>query len=195
MSIIISRFRTFTRGIVLAPFCLFFLVSIAQAQLVFDKPKTDPPLDNPYTIGVARSKVVQDIAEVLKTCQVPLDEEQSRKPEGKFVTKHLVFSKGITVRTDLEHISNPSASETRNWTRARYFLEIVVLPLDEKRSQLQVTAHIQGMVNDFTGSRWIDVPTNGRLEDEVLRGLAGRILGIDLSLNKKGTRRIFNCEY
>jgi hypothetical protein len=36
------------------------------------------------------------------------------------------------------------------------------------------------------------------LEDETLRGLAGRILGIDLSVkvsSGRPTRRILNCEY
>jgi hypothetical protein len=170
----------------------------ARAQFIWDKPKTEPPLENPYTVGASREQILKTATEVLKTCAVPIDETLTKPAEGRIVTKYEVFSRGITVRADLEHVSNPPASETRNWTRARYSLEVIALPLDEKKSQLQVIAHIQGMVNDFSGSKWIDVPSNGRLEDEVLRGLAGKILGIDLSIKTssgRSGRRIFNCEY
>jgi hypothetical protein len=43
--------------------------------------------------------------------------------------------------------------------------------------------------------RWIDGVSNGTLEDEVLRGMAGKALGIDLSVKGKGKRQILNCEY
>ncbi|MFN7949944.1 MAG: hypothetical protein U0Z53_31645 [Blastocatellia bacterium] len=169
-----------------------------HAQITWDKPKTEPPLDNPYTIGATREQILKTTSEVLKTCAIPVDDTLTRTTDGRIVTKYEIFSKGITVRADLEHVSNPPASETRNWTKARYYLEIIALPLDEKKSQLQVIAHIQGLVNDFSGSKWIDVPSNGRLEDDVLRGLASKVLGIDLSVKTssgRSGRRIFNCEY
>lgn len=166
-----------------------------RAQLVWDKPKSDAPLENPYTMGAKREDILKVTQDVLKTCNIPINEEESRLNAGRIVTKYEIFSRGITVRNDLEHVSNPPASETRNWTKARYYLEIVVLPLDEKRSQLQVIAHIQGLVNDFSGSKWIDAPSNGQLEDTVLRGLASKVLGIDMRRDGKGQRRIFNCEY
>jgi hypothetical protein len=169
-----------------------------SAQIVWDKPKTEPPLANPYTIGVARDQIVKAASEIFKGCSIPVDTDRTSLADGRVVTKYEVFSKGITVRNDLEHVATPPASEIRNWTRARYYLEIIALPLDEKRSQLQVIAHIQGMVSDFSGSKWIDVPSNGSLEDDVLRGLSSKILGIDLNVKTssgRSGRRIFNCEY
>ncbi len=187
-------------------FFLFLLISgwsvlaatTARAQIIWDKPKTEPPLANPYTLGVSREQIMKVTTEVLKGCSIPIDTELTKPVDGRIVTKYEVFSKGVTARNDLEHVATPPASETRNWTRARYYLEIIALPLDEKRSQLQVIVHLQGMVSDFTGSKWIDVPSNGTLEDDVLRGLSSKILGIDLSLKTSSGRtgrRIFNCEY
>ena len=83
----------------------------------------------------------------------------------------------------------------RSWIQGRYYLEITALPLDEKRAQLQIITHIQGQVADVAGNKWIATPTNGVLEDEVLRGLAGRILGLDLGIKKGAARRLFACEY
>ena len=85
----------------------------------------------------------------------------------------------------------------RNWQQARFTLEIIALPVDQKRSQLQVLANIQGRLADASGTvKWLDCASNGVLEDEILRGLASKILGVDLGV-KKGSnpRRILSCEY
>jgi hypothetical protein len=168
---------------------------MAWAQIQFDRPKTEPPLPNPYTINVARDQVIKTTQEVFKTCSVPIDEEKSKSAEGRLITKYFVFTKGVNARNDLAHVSNLPASEVRNWMQGRYYLEIIVLPLDEKRTQLQVIARIQGQIGDVLGNKWIDSPSNGVLEDEVLRGLAGKILGVDLSLKGNNKRRLLNCEY
>lgn len=180
-------------------FAVLFLVLVcsiaANAQIQFDRPKTEPPLDNPYTMSVPREQILQSVREVLKTCAIQLDDELSKPNEGKIVTKPIVFTKGVTTRNDLEYLATLPASEVRNWLQGRYSLEITALPLDQKRSQLFVSSHIQGKVIDGLESKWIDGQSNGRLEDEVLRGLAGKILGIDLSIKKTSQRRILSCEY
>ena len=170
--------------------------TVALAQLTFDKPKTEPPLPNPYTLSVQREKILEMAREVLKACTIQVDDNLSKANEGKLVTKPIVYSRGVTVRNDLEYLAEMPASQVRNWSQARYALEIIALPLDQKRSQLQINATIQGRVAEADGTlKWVDGKSNGRLEDEVLRGLAGKILGIDLSLKGHTQRRLLNCEY
>ena len=178
-----------------ALFCLTCWTIAVQAQIQFDRPKTEPPLPNPYTVNAPRDQVMKIASEVLKTCAVPMDNDLSKPADGKFVTKYYIFTKGVTARNDLAHISNLPTSDVRNWMQGRYSLEITSLPLDEKRSQLQVIVHIQGQVSDVLGNKWVDSSSNGVLEDEVLRGLAGKVLGIDLGIKKGSTRRLLNCEY
>ncbi len=169
---------------------------VAQAQIQFDRPKTEPPLNNPYTMNVPREQILQTARDVLKTCKIDLNEESSKLSEGKLVTKTINFSKGVTTRNDLDYLAAMPATEVRNWVQGRFYLEISALPLDQKRSQLFVSAHIQGRVADALDSnKWVEGQSNGRLEDEVIRGLAGKILGIDLSIKGNTRRRILNCEY
>ena len=188
--------------------CRLFLLAVAflavsatsaKAQFTFDKPKTEPPLDNPYKMSVQREKIVDTVRDVLKTCSLQIDETLSKMNEGKIVTKPISFSKGVTTKSDLEHLSTLPAGDVRNWVQGRFTLEITALPLDQKRSQLLVVANIQGRVADVVNpNKWIDCQSNGRLEDEVLRGLAGKILGIDLSMKTssgRSNRRILTCEY
>src|SRR5262245_20961598 len=181
---------------------LFFIACCsfdARAQIVFDRPKTERPLDNPYTIGAPREQILQTVREVLKTCAIEIDDTLSKPSEGKIVTKSVVFTRGVTTKEDLEHLAKMPAGEVRNWQQGRYYLEITALPLDAKLSQIAVKAYIQGKLADVSGAnRWIDGQSNGVAEDEAIRGLAGKILGIDLSVKAssgRSARRILNCEY
>ncbi len=181
---------------------LFFIACCSldvRAQIQLDKPKTERPLDNPFTIGVPREQILQTVREVFKTCAIQVDDSLSKPSEGRIITKSVVFTRGVTTKADLEHLAAMPAGEVRNWQQGRYQLEISALPIDGKSSQISVSVHIQGKVADVSGvSQWVDGQSNGVLEDEVLRGLAGKILGIDLSVkvsSGRPTRRILNCEY
>jgi hypothetical protein len=171
----------------------------ARAQIQLDRRKTEPQLDNPYVIHAPREQILQTVREVFKSCVIQVDDTLSKPSEGKIVTKSVIFTRGVTAKADLDHLAKMPAGEVRNWQQGRFSLEVIALPLDEKRSQLSISAHIEGKVIEASGSaQWIEGQSNGSLEDEALRGLAGRILGIDLSVkvsSGRPTRRILNCEY
>lgn len=176
-------------------FVIVLLSSIAHAQINFGKPKEVPPLENPYTVNVPREEIAKQIQDVMQTCNIELDKERTKIEKGRFVTKSWMFTRGVNAKTDLQNVSNLPAADARNWLKGRYTLEINILPLDEKRSQLQVIAYIQGQIADLAGTKWIDSPSNGNIEDDTIRGLAGKILGLDLSRKKNGKHRIMDCEY
>ena len=171
----------------------------ARAQIQLDRPKTETPLSNPYTIGVSREQILQAVRDVFKTCAIEIDDTLSKLGEGKIVSKSVVFTRGVTVKADLEHLAKMPAGDVRNWQQGRWRLEIAALPLDGIRSQISVNAHIEGRLADASGiGHWVEGQSNGTLEDEVLRGLASKILGIDLSVKASSgrpTRRILSCEY
>lgn len=174
----------------------------ARAQIELDKPKNTKPLPSPYTIAASREQIISTAREVLRACHIPFEDQSRREApiEDKLVTDYLPYADGVTARTDLAHYATlPRGAETRAWTAGRVRLEIRALPLDDKRSQIVVEAFPQGRAAPVVGrdrdGQWVDLASNGRLEDEVVRGLAGRILGIDLSIDRDGRRRILNCEY
>jgi hypothetical protein len=181
----------------------FFLLALgsttALAQLTFDKPKTEPNLANPYTMGSKREDVMKTAIEIFKACEFPIDEANTNIKEGKITTKFVVYTRGVTARTDLEHLAEMPASRVRNWVQGRFLLEVLSLPIDPIRTQLQITARIQGRVGDTAEETWVTGASNGNLEDEVIRGIAGQALGIDLARSssraQKGKRRLLNCEY
>ena len=172
------------------------VADIAMAQIRFDRPKSEAPLNNPYTMGVPREQIIGNVREVLKGCGINIREDAGQS-NGRLVTDPIVFARGVTTRSNLEYLAVMPSSEVRNWQQGRFHLEITALPLDQKRSQLYVVAHIEGRYSDPSrGAVWIEGQSNGRLEDEVLRGLAGKILGIDLSLKTAtNERRILGCTF
>jgi hypothetical protein len=188
-----------TSHIYLSLLFIFFCSFDALAQLQLDRPKTEKPLDNPYIISAPREQILDTVREVLKTCSIQVDDSLSKPSEGKIVTTSAIFTRGVTAKADLDHLAKMPAGEVRNWQQGRWSLEITSLPLDETRSQLSVRAHIEGKVIDAAGgAKWIEGQSNGTVEDEALRGLAGKILGIDLSVrvsSGRPTRRILSCEY
>lgn len=180
-------------------FLLLLLLGIgseATAQIQLSRPKIEQPLDNPYTMGVAREQIIKTVQDVLKECRIEIRKE-SGLSNGRILTEPISFSRGVTTRNNLEYLATMPSSEVRNWLQGRFYLEITALPLDQNRSQLFVAAHIEGRYADaMAGAIWVEGQSNGRLEDEILRGLAGKILGIDLSLKTATTqRRILNCTY
>ncbi len=190
--------KLMSRSFAVALFILSICSTDALAQLTFDKPKSEPPLPNPYPLGAKREDVLKVAREIFQTCGFPIDEVASKASDGKIVTKFVVYTRGVTTRSDLEHLATMPASTVRNWLQGRFLLEIVSLPFDQNRTQLQVSAKIQGRLGGVTEETWIDGVSNGNLEDEVLRGLAGKVLGMDLnraSRSAKGKRHILNCEY
>lgn len=182
--------------LIVPAFALIVLWSaVASAQIIFGKPKEIPPLDNPYTVNLPRDAIAKQIQEVLQTCNIELDKEKTKVEKGRFVLMPFLFTRGVNAKTDLQNVSNLPAADARNWLKGRYTLEINILPLDEKRSQLQVITYIQGQIADVAGTKWIDSPSNGTIEDDTIRGVAGKILGLDLSRKKNGKHRLMNCEY
>lgn len=174
---------------------LLFSATAVQAQISLGKPKEVPPIENPYTVNLPREQITSELQAILQTCNIEMDNEKTKVDRGRFVTKSWLFTRGVNTKSDLQNVSHLPAADARNWLRGRYALEINILPLDEKRSQLQVIAYIQGQMADMAGSKWVESPSNGNIEDDALRGLAGKLLGLDLSRKKNGKRRLMDCEY
>src|SRR5215467_5546736 len=100
------------------------------AQITFDRPKEEGLLPNPYTAGSARDIVVESAIGMLKDMNVNLDVEKTKKDEGILVAKPVIFTKGTLTVSQLEHFSHCPAIESRNWTRGRYTLQLVIEAVD-----------------------------------------------------------------
>ncbi len=154
---------------------LFFMVSLSIAQISFDKPKEKGLLPNPYTFTSPRDVVVEAAIAMMKDMNIDLDNDKTKKEQGILVAKPVIFTKGTVTVSQLEHFSHCPAIESRNWSRGRYTLQIVIEPLDPSRSKINVSAKIEGERQNMTGSNWVQCESKGIWENMILDTLLKRV--------------------
>ncbi|HWN98482.1 MAG TPA: hypothetical protein VNS63_04360, partial [Blastocatellia bacterium] len=89
-----------------ASLSILFAISLsASGQIQLQKPKYAKPLPNPSIIGAQRDEVATIIKQMLETREIPLDKEDCNQTTGEctLLSKSVVFTKGITTRSQLEH--------------------------------------------------------------------------------------------
>jgi hypothetical protein len=171
------------RHTVVRVFCLLVAISAtAVAQIQFDKPKVQPRLPNPSMISATRDELISVTKQMFEGREVPLDKEDCNQLSGEctLISKPVIFIKGITTRSQLEHYCEVPASNVKNWVRGRYTLRVQITPASPKTTQVGVYANFEGMTDGFSGNNeWVPLRSKGELEDKFLRCIQDRASGGD----------------
>jgi len=159
----------------------------ATGQIQLDRPKAPKPLPNPSILGAGRDDVKAVVKQMLETREIPLDKEDCNSKSGDctLVSKPVIFIKGITTRSQLEHYCNAPAAQVRNWSRGRYVLRIEISPASPKTSQVGVYAKFEGFSDTGAGSEWVSLTSKGVLEDTIMRCIEERVRGGDCKSDEK----------
>ncbi|MBI3652343.1 MAG: hypothetical protein HY231_15080 [Acidobacteria bacterium] len=157
------------------------LAATASAQIQFDRPKAEKPLPNPSIIAAQRDETVTATKQMLETREVSIDKEDCNQLTGEctIITKPVIFIKGITTRSQLEHYCEVPAANVKNWTKGRYVLRIQIAPASPKTAQVGIYAKFEGMTDGFSGNEWVQLTSKGELEDKFLRCIKDRTTGGD----------------
>ncbi len=160
---------------------IFACAFSANAQIQFDKPKAEKPLPNPSLIQSPRDETLRATKQMLETREVSIDKEDCNQVTGEctVITKPVIFIKGITTRSQLEHYCDVPTASIKNWTRGRYMLRIQIAPTSPKSSQVGIYAKFEGMTDGFSGNEWVQLSSKGELEDKFLRCIKDRSTGGD----------------
>ena len=148
-------------------------------QIQLSKPKTEKHLPNPMIIGASRDDLRSVAKQMLETREIPLDKEECGPQSGEctLISKPVIFIKGITTRSQLEHYCDVPAAHVRNWTKGRYSLRIQISPSSTTTAQVGVYAKFEGMTDGVLENEWIPLSSKGELEDSLLRCLDSRVKG------------------
>ncbi len=159
----------------------FALDANVAPQIQIDKPKPPKPLPNPELFSLSRDEIVAIIKQILETREIPLDKEDCNPTTGEclLLTKPVIFIKGISTRSQLEHYCDVPAPTVLNWTKGRYVLRFQVSPTAPKAAQAGVYAKFEGWKEDFAASEWLPLGSRGVLEDTFLRCIQARTVGAD----------------
>jgi hypothetical protein len=137
-----------------------------------------PLRQNPYAFSGRKDVIVQAVQDVLVQRKLVLDDAASRLGDGVLISQPFTFSKGAVVtQGELGRYSDLPDTSSRSWTRGRYTLIVEVQPLDGVRTNVSVSARIEGRTDNITGAEWVTLHSNGTVEDEFLAALIARITG------------------
>jgi hypothetical protein len=159
---------------------LFFaFASTANAQIQFDRPKAEKPLPNPSIIQAPRDEALTATKQMLETREIPIDKEDCNQLTGEctVISKSVIFIKGITTRSQLEHYCTVPAANMKNWTRGRYVLRFQITPASPKSSQVGIYAKFEGQTDGLSGNEWVQLSSKGELEDRLLKCIQSRVSG------------------
>jgi hypothetical protein len=158
-----------------------FLASAAGAQIEFNKPKGEQPLPNPAIIGSSRDEILAATKQMLETREIPLDKEDCGQTTGEcsLISKPVIFTRGITTRSQLQHYCEVPVAEVRNWVKGRYVVRIQIAPASPNTSQVGVYARFEGQTDALSGSEWVPLSSKGALEDGLLKCIRDRVRGLD----------------
>jgi hypothetical protein len=158
-----------------------FLAVTCAAQIEFSKPKTAKPLPNPSVMSATRDEAVTVIKQMLETREIPLDKEDCNATTGEctLISKPVIFIKGIPAKSQLQHFSELSTRDVRNWSRGRYVLRFQVTPATPRTAQVGAYARFDGLTDGAAGQEWVQLASRGELEDMMLRCIQDRIAGGD----------------
>ena len=160
--------------------CLFLSVT-AAAQIQFDRPKTAKPLPNPSIMDATRDETVTIVKQMMETREIPIDHEDCNATTGEctIVSKPIIFTKGITAKSQLQHYSEMNNRDPRNYSKGRYVLRFQIAPATTRTAQIGAYARFEGLTDGAAGQEWIQLTSRGELEDLMLRCVQDRISGGD----------------
>jgi hypothetical protein len=164
-----------------AALVIFIFACTAKAQIQFDKPKAEKPLPNPAIIQAPRDEALTVTKQMLETREIPIDKEDCNQLTGEctVISKAVVFIKGITTRSQLEHYCTVPAASVKNWTRGRYVLRFQITPASPKSAQVGIYAKFEGQTDGLSNNAWVELSSKGELEDKLLKCIQSRVSGGD----------------
>src|SRR6185503_11306744 len=173
--------RIHSRKISLCLLLLSLFAASVGGQIQFDRPKAAKPLPNPSIIGAQRDEILTVIKQMLETREIPLDKEDCNATTGEctLISKPVIFIKGIPAKSQLQHFSELSIRDVRNWSRGRYVLRFQVTPATPRTAQVGAYARFDGLTDGAAGQEWVQLASRGELEDMMLRCIQDRIAGGD----------------
>jgi hypothetical protein len=138
-----------------------------------------PMIPNPYRFTARRDVIVKAVADVMRDRKLIMDEAASKPGEGLVVSQPYTFIKGAVVaKSQIGRLANLPDLSSRDWTKGRYKITVVVQPIDGTSSNVTVTATIEGLTEGARGGEWLTLESNGTAEQEFLSALIESITGV-----------------
>ncbi len=132
---------------------------------------------------------------VWKVTETELETEQEEplllkdRAQGRFMTPFREFSSGLLTESHIEKIGERPKLIDAVWKSVQYQYDVGLTLIDDKQTLLTVDVNIRALKREFLGAEsWVNIPSNGRLETDLLNLIGRNLFGQSFSLAapKKG---------
>ena len=148
--------------------CFMVCSGLGQTQAV-DIP---PPL----RVKIPFEKSWQGMVETLQERQLPFVKQGQE--EGEIQTDYHEYSSGPLTESHIAKIGVKPRLIEGDWVRVTYRFTVEMDLIKEGDTLVTVSAKIQALQREFLGTqKWVEIPSNGRLESELLSEYGKRMFG------------------
>jgi hypothetical protein len=117
--------------------------------------------------------------------EIDLDITDQSRGQGSITTRFQEYSSGPLVDGHITKIGEKPKLIDGQWLRVRYQYEILIELINQKETLVTVYANIEAFKRDFLGAEaWVRIPTNGKLEEDLLTLFGRRLFGPTFNLEK-----------
>lgn len=111
------------------------------------------------------------------------------RAQGSAVTEFYQYSSGPLTESHIAKIGVKPKLIDGEWVRVKYQFEILMELVTGRETIVTVYANIKALKREFLGTEaWVDIPTNGQLEEELLVQFGRSLFGQSFNIRepKKG---------
>lgn len=165
-------------------FAVLLSVLVWQGQVVAPGQRSFVP--GPLKVRVPFEAAWKAMNRVIERRSLEIQHED--RAQGLLVTGVREYSSGPLVEGHIDKIGARPKLIDGEWIRVRYRYRVEVELIDNQESLVTVIGDIEALKRDFLGGQeWIDIPSNGKLEVELLTEFGQYLFGqsFRLELPKK----------
>ena len=142
----------------------------------------------PLRLGVPLQTVREHMIRTLEHKEIKVDRQDQNR--GLVLTEYQEYNSGPLTASHIAKIGDKPEITDGEWVRVQYQYEILMELIKEKETVVTVNAHIKALKRDYFGSQeWVEIVTNGELEQELLSAFGQSLFGQSFTL--EGRKRRF----
>lgn len=137
----------------------------------------------PLKVSIPFEAAWEGMLGTLEAQQLPILRQQ--RGQGAILTEFKEYISGPLTEAQLARIGEKRKLADAEWVRVLYQYDIVVQLIQEKETLVFVNANLKALQRDFFGAeKWVEIPSNGRLENELLTSFGKSLFGEVFALEK-----------
>ena len=161
---------------------LFILTFLILDLSIESRPqKSQSFIPPPVKIAVPFDQAWEQISKTLH--DIDLEIASQNRGQGTILSTFREYSSGPLVDSHIAKIGEKPKLIDGQWLRVRYRYQILMEFIHQKETLITVSTEISALKREFLGKEsWVQIVTNGKLEEEILTRFGRQLFGQNFSI-------------